>query len=287
MFVLAGGQHWCVDCKAGNQNHKLEYRFGDRMDFTGDIGVLQRRLAECREGVERRKAVIRALEPKPGEHVIDLGCGAGHLVQEIAQMIQPSGRITGIDVSPQQLAVARERCKDLPSVEFLEEDAVDLPFPSGSFEKLASIQALEYIQEVDSTLAETRRLLKPGGIVALVSVLWDHWRFHGAEATLNDRILDAFRAHCIHQMLPLQLPEKLSAAGFENARRQSLAFFNDQMGESDYACWAAKAAAAFAVSQGVSEEDAKDWLSQLAAAENEGRFAFISVPILTTASVPK
>jgi ubiquinone/menaquinone biosynthesis C-methylase UbiE len=255
------------------------------MDFTGDIGRWQRKITECREGIARRQSVVEALQPAADDSILDIGCGAGHLVQALANCPNAPCRIVGIDVGSEQLAAARDQCSDLHSVEIRHSDATDMDFDTESFDKVASIQTLEYIDDVDRALAEIRRILKPGGRVVVVSVLWDHWRFHGPDPVLNGRIIEAFRAHCPHQMLPLQLPEKLAKVGFENLNRESLAFFNGRMEEQDYAGWAAKTAAAFAITQGVFEEDARDWLSQLGNAEKDGRFGFVSVPILTSATI--
>ncbi len=254
------------------------------MDFTGNVGYWQRRLAEGPEGIVRRMAIFEALAVESGQAILDLGCGGGHLVRELALAVGDGGRAVGLDASADQLAAARALCDGLPAAELVEGDATKMPFADGAFEGLASIQALEYVADVDGALAEIRRVLKPGGKAALISALWDHWRYHGAEPELNDRMLDAFRAHCPHQMLPMELPRKLLAAGFGGVVRRPLAFLNGTLHENAYALWAAKVVAAFAIGQGIAKEDAVRWLDQLAEADREGRFGFVSVPVLTTAT---
>lgn len=155
-------------------------------------------------------------------------------------------------------------------------------FPDGTFDGLASIQTLDYIPDVERALSEMRRVVRDGATVALVCVLWDHWRFHGAERKLNNLILDAFRTHCSHQMLPLEFPHLLLSAGFKDVKSQAIGFYNDRFEESSFAFWGAKIAAQFAVGQGVSLEKSKAWLSQLQQADQERRFGFVSVPVLTT-----
>jgi len=254
------------------------------MDFTGDFGLWQRKIAEGPEGIARRLAVFEALAVESGQAILDLGCGGGHLVRELALAVGDRGRAVGFDMSADQLAAAGAVCNGLPAAELVEGDATDMAFADGAFDGLASIQTLEYIPDVDRALAEARRVLKPGGKAALVSVLWDHWRYHGAEPALNDRMLDAWRAHCPHQMLPMELPRKLAAAGFGGVLRRPMAFLNGALHENTYALWAAKTVAAFAVGQGIAEEEAARWLDQLAEADREGRFGFVSVPVLTTAT---
>jgi len=253
------------------------------MDFGGDIGLWQRKMAEGPEGIARRMAVFESLALESGLAVLDLGCGGGHLVREIARAVGDSGRVVGLDASAPQLSAAGKLCADLPAVQLIEGDATDMSFEDGTFDGLASIQMLEYIADVDRALAESRRVLKTGGKAAFVSVLWDHWRFHGADPDLNDRMLDIWRDHCHHQMLPLEMPRKLVAAGFGGVVRKPIAFFNGSLHENAFARWAAKLVAAFARGKGVEEEDTVVWLDQLYQADREGRFGFVSVPVLTTA----
>ncbi len=254
------------------------------MDFSGDIGLWQRKVAEGPEGIARRMAVFEALAIESGQAVLDLGCGGGHLVRELALAVGDGGRAVGLDMSAEQLGAARALCAGLPAAELTEGDAADLSFEDGAFDGLASIQTLEYVPDVDGALAEARRVLKPGGKAAFVSVLWDHWRFHGADPELNDRMLDVWRAHCSHQMLPIEMPRRLTATGFGGVVRRPIAFFNGALHENAFALWASKFAAAFAIGQGFPEEDARRWQEQLDQADKEGRFGFVSVPVLTTAT---
>lgn len=254
------------------------------LDFSSDMGLWQRKIAETHEGFERRMAVVSALDVEAGQALLDIGCGGGHLVRDLALAVGDHGRAVGLDASAEQVNSARALCDDLPAAELTEGDATDLPFEAGTFDGLAAIQTLEYIPDVDGALAEARRVLKPGGKAAFVSVLWDHWRFHGADPELTDRILAAWRAHCAHQMLPIDMPRKLVKAGFAGVTRRPIAFFNGALHENAFGFWASKLATAFIVGQGFPEADAQRWHEQLEQADKEGRFGFVSVPVLTTAT---
>jgi arsenite methyltransferase len=253
------------------------------MDFGGDIGLWQRKIAEGLEGTSRRLAVFDALGIKSGQAVLDLGCGGGHLVRDIALAVGDSGRTVGLDASKEQIAAARSLCADINVAELIEGDTTNLPFEDASFDCLASIQMLEYVPDVDAAISEARRVLKSGGKAALVSVLWDHWRFHGAEPELNDKMHEVWRKHCFHQMLPMEIPTKLAVAGFDGIVQKPIAFMNNTMHENSFSLWAAKLVAAFAVGKGVDEKEAASWLDQLDRADTEGHFGFVSVPVLTTA----
>lgn len=61
-----------------------------------------------------RAAVLGALEPRPGEWIVDLGCGPGYMVRELALAVGPGGRAHALDLSRPMLALARRRCQACP-----------------------------------------------------------------------------------------------------------------------------------------------------------------------------
>ncbi len=144
---------------------------------------------------------------------MDVGCGGGHLVQELGTAAGNKGRVVGIDPSRQMVENARAICQNLSCVEVIEGSATEIPVEDEQFDGVAALQVFEYVEDVGLALAEARRVLKLGCPLAIVSILWEHCRFDGAEKELNERIIEAWRAHCFHQMLPLELPPLLEKHG--------------------------------------------------------------------------
>lgn len=251
------------------------------MKFEGNASLLQQKMAASSAGVARRLAVMQALNLNVDDAILDVGCGAGHLLEDIALAVGTNGNVVGLDPSETQLAAARQRCEPLNNVQFLCSMADKIDLPDASCDGIASIQTLDYIEDVGATLAEVGRLLKPRSSFVNVSVLWDHFKFHGADEALNNLIHEAFKAHCYHQMLPLELSGQLSKQGFGNIRTESLAFVITQRHENSPAAYAELVLANFALGQGVDEDKVRAWQSQLAQAESEGRFGFTSFPVLT------
>ena len=89
------------------------------MKFDDKIGSIQQILTATNVGILRRQAILKELNLKKGQTVIDIGCGGGHLVEEISMCIGSSGRAIGVDPSEFQIKTAKERCKPLPNVQFL------------------------------------------------------------------------------------------------------------------------------------------------------------------------
>src|ERR1700724_3082900 len=82
------------------------------------------------DGGWRRRAA-RATGLKPGGSALDVACGSGKLTAQLARIAGPSGRVAGLDFSPQMLEVAR---REHPGVEFEDGDALNLPFDDATFD---------------------------------------------------------------------------------------------------------------------------------------------------------
>jgi SAM-dependent methyltransferase len=96
----------------------------------------------------------------PGRRVLELGCGTGEFTCRVA----PSGaRLVALDLSPDLLARARARVGE--GARFVRGNAEVLPFPAGRFDAVYGCSVLHHL-DLDATLAEVRRVLRPGGRLA-------------------------------------------------------------------------------------------------------------------------
>ncbi len=107
-----------------------------------------------------------ALGPiQPGEAVLDLGCGAGFDAFIAAQLVGPTGRVAGIDMSPEMIGVAEAGHREsvFPQVEFRIAPVEALPFPDASFDVALSNGVLNLIPDKPGALREIFRVLRSGG----------------------------------------------------------------------------------------------------------------------------
>lgn len=128
-------------------------------DQTGDTGATWNpKLYDDRHAFVWRHgaALVELLAPQPGEHILDLGCGTGHLTAQIAAA---GATVLGIDSSPEMVAEARRAHPDL---RFEVGDARSLNFVS-AFDAVFSNAALHWVKEADAVAVGVARALKPGG----------------------------------------------------------------------------------------------------------------------------
>lgn len=115
------------------------------LDFAADTSHWQRRAGECPDGTTRRLAAFEILAPRSQSRVLDIGCGGGQLMRDLALAVAPSGCAVGIDVSDDQLEAARTLCADAPCAEFFNADVCELAWEDGFFDAASSIQTLVYM----------------------------------------------------------------------------------------------------------------------------------------------
>jgi SAM-dependent methyltransferase len=99
--------------------------------------------------------VVEWLDARPGERILDLGCGDGQLTTRLAAA---GANMTGVDASPAMVEAAKAR-----GVKAEQGPAERLPFPAGSFNAVFSNAALHWVHGQDEMMDEVRRVLKPGG----------------------------------------------------------------------------------------------------------------------------
>ncbi len=136
---------------------------------------------------------------RPGQAVLDVGCGPGTITRDIARLVAP-GRVVGIDREGEVLRAAATDAADagLTNVAFEVGDAYALAFDEGTFDVAHAHQVLQHLADPVAALAEMGRVTRTGGVVAardmdIASIAWfpeapalDRWlELYGQVTTAN------------------------------------------------------------------------------------------------------
>ena len=163
--------------------------------------------AEVRKPLERQLAplgqrALAALAPRPGESVLDIGCGGGATALELAQAVAPDGTVMGVDLSAAVLAFAQRAVKGGERVRFVQADAEIFPFEPASFDAAFSRFGVMFFADPTAAFINIRRSLKPNGRLAFVC-----WR------ALEENPLDIVPLRAASAHLPPQPPHDRDAPG--------------------------------------------------------------------------
>jgi SAM-dependent methyltransferase len=110
--------------------------------------------------------LVQAAGVQAGECALDVACGTGAVTRLLAERVGPTGKVTGLDINPGMLEVAR-LVAPVQSIEWLEGSAVKMPLPDATFDAVVCQQGLQFFPEKMAALSEMRRVLKRGGRLAL------------------------------------------------------------------------------------------------------------------------
>jgi SAM-dependent methyltransferase len=151
--------------------------------------------AEHHEAIDRLLSdvatiALQSAAARPGEHVLDIGCGSGTTVLELAQRVGPGGHVLGVDVAATSVARAAQRIAEagLSQAEVLQADAASHAFAPQATDLVFSRFGVMFFAEPTTAFANIRRALKPGGRVVLAvfrSRDENRWAT-GATAALGD-----------------------------------------------------------------------------------------------------
>jgi|SRR5271157_1003741 len=141
-------------------------------------------IAEMASGLEERgrapdqlqvnSALMNVLAPAPGDRLLEIGCGSGVLCRWMASAVAPNGRITGLDISPQLIGIARDYASGAVLADIIQwctGRAEALPFPLASFDGALAARLFLHVSNPNTILRELARVVRPGG--KLVVMDWD------------------------------------------------------------------------------------------------------------------
>jgi SAM-dependent methyltransferase len=134
---------------------------------TGDFNEI------ARQNVVMAEALCEAVDPHPGQRVLDVACGSGTaaLVAERRYC-----EVTGLDYVPELIERAEARARaNGQTIDFRVGDAQDMPFPDDSFDVVLSVYGVQFAADQERTAEELLRVCKPGGKIGLAGPIPEGW----------------------------------------------------------------------------------------------------------------
>lgn len=227
------------------------------------------------EAVRQRMATLRALALSAGETVVDIGCGNGLLTFDMAFDVGANGRVIGIDNNPEMLDHAGSRCASFKQVSLKKATAEDLPLPDEFCDAAACAQVLLHVAEPATAIHEMRRILKPGGRLAIVETDWRSVVLNTSDETLTRRIFDAWDGAVANPNLPVRLGPMLRAHGFAALRIEAVPILDTSYSDGSFSVNSIEGFAEAARKRGaIQQREAEWWLEDLRRKGEAGAYFF-------------
>ncbi|HST09500.1 MAG TPA: methyltransferase domain-containing protein [Terriglobales bacterium] len=132
------------------------------------------RWAEAGEGEKMQnhhlditEKTLRRMDLRPGERVLDLGCGSGWATRLIARLVSDGpegfGQVVGVDISDEMIRQARAASKEFENVMYVWGSATQIPWEENFFDKMLSVESFYYYPDQERALAELFRVMAPRG----------------------------------------------------------------------------------------------------------------------------
>ena len=129
-------------------------------------------------GCNQPDKLIKRSGIKPGMTVMDLGCGSGAFTPFVARAVGEQSKVYAVDIQPAMLKQLERKLpetenQDISNIELKQVSAYDLPFEDESLDLVYMVTVLQEILDRGKVLREIKRVLKPGGILAVTEFLPD------------------------------------------------------------------------------------------------------------------
>jgi len=155
-----------------------------------------------------------------GQDILDIGCGPGFAVLELAQVVGPEGSATGVDLNARFIDEANQRAEGMENVSFVQVRDHVLPFDDASFDRVICKNVLEYVPSAADSLREVHRVTRPGGKVHVIDSDWGFVIVEPWGKETVDRFFEAASPAFREPHIGRKAAGALAAAGFSDVRVQ-------------------------------------------------------------------
>lgn len=165
---------------------------------------------------EVARRTFELIDLRPGEAVLDVGCGTGVMLPSLVEAVGPDGNVTALDHAAAFLARADRRLRDAglaDRVQLVRGDALSLPFGDGTFDVSHAERVLMHLADPDAAIREMVRVTRPGGRVACAEVFANGAAIDHLDHDLSEMVGRAAVAQIRNPWMGIELRRRMVQAG--------------------------------------------------------------------------
>jgi ubiquinone/menaquinone biosynthesis C-methylase UbiE len=223
------------------------------------------RLAASDLGQAYKALVVSEMAIRPGDVVLDLGCGPGADLPAFAQAVGGSGHVIGIDIDPDAVRQARGRTALLPQVEVHEADVQAPGLAAASADRIHTDRVLQHVANPGTALSRARRILRDGGSAAFAEPDWDTLIIDYPDLKVARAYTRYITDHVVRNAaIGRQLPRLAASTGFRVDKVIPLTAVSRDAGEADKVLGMQRVTARAVRAGYLTQDTAEEWLTYLA-----------------------
>jgi ubiquinone/menaquinone biosynthesis C-methylase UbiE len=228
-------------------------------------------------GREYKDRLLSALDLRPGHRVLDVGCGPGTDLPALAEAVGATGSVIGIDHDPAMVDQALSRTAGYPCVSISVGDAQRLDLDDASVDRARADRVLQHLVDPAAALVQLRRVLRPGGLVALAEPDWATLVIDDFDTATSRAYTDYVTTAVVRNAtIGRQLARLLDGAGFDVASVDArVNLFRDRHGAEGILRISSVARRAWEAGA-LDEGAARAWLTRLATGTFIAAFTFFT-----------